>query len=673
VGTVQVGKRTGWGRLPLFKRTSGQQAFRKPGDELSEAETSMTDVLQLLFEAMPSDIEQMFASDGLQEATREATATAQQFRPLIEDVLRQQFIRSQREAEDELARLLSRAYSAVGKATTPTPSDVALMGFRFDRRNIEASAYARTRAGELITNMTDSQREIMRELVTDAYTFQNSPQATARALFDALRETSPSNPAAQEFARLFGTNMNGLTARYEQAVINRGTSIAAELTGRGVSAEKIVERVERETAKYADKLRRARSRTIARTEILRANNEGRLATFRNAQDRGLLPETARKRWQTSSLDVCPICVPLNGQLAPIKEPFDNGLMTPPAHPNCRCSFNIVPNVEAYQVPSVSGSGVEGDPFRLNPGGRGLRPEFDDMANTPLTPPAPPTPSAAPAPALAGRPEAIPDQSRTVTDSLRLPNRPTKPPTPGSATAMLDERIAAIQEVADDLNERVIVPNSTLDVTEVKVGLRPTKTLGGTFAYNGTSTSGGKVFDDPWNEIKVNMREGGTLGEFQTSFSHEFGHRLDYKPGGRQFVTTDLYEAMRVLDDPTADFIQRAMAQDLVNEQGQELAEAVSELIEAVKDTESLRRLIVTAESSFSTPKAARDWIEYATSPHETWARLFAQWTAEVTGNPAMKASILKTHLRDGYQWSDAEFQAIRPLLERVLRLRGIIL
>lgn len=95
-------------------------------------------------------------------------------------------------------------------------------------------------------------------------------------------------------------------------------------------------------ARYADKLLGQRATTIARTEILSASNEGRLAAWRAAQEKGLLREGQRRVWVVTPDDrLCPSCEAMDGQTVDLGEPFESddfgAVDAPPLHPNCRCT------------------------------------------------------------------------------------------------------------------------------------------------------------------------------------------------------------------------------------------------------------------------------------------------------------------------------------------------
>lgn len=85
---------------------------------------------------------------------------------------------------------------------------------------------------------------------------------------------------------------------------------------------------------------------IARTEYLRAHNIGRHEAAREA--RKVLPDLKRRWDATLDSRVCVLCEAAHGQVAELDEPFDvdgEEIMTPPAHPNCRCAE--IPYREAW--------------------------------------------------------------------------------------------------------------------------------------------------------------------------------------------------------------------------------------------------------------------------------------------------------------------------------------
>lgn len=371
-GTVKVARRSRpWDRLPISKgRSSGQAAFRPVGKlSLSKREKRLADFLAEISRRIPTDLwDTSLTSADIRRAEAITAEVLGEFERQIAGALLDQYEASAEKAGKELAALLSREFRQARKSVTKAAPDPATLAasFRFDARNPESARWANERAARLVTNMAATQREMIRQVVAQAYEFQRTPQQTARALYDVLSGVSPGTTAGQEFADLIGARVNGLTVRYEQAVVNRAAQLADDLDNRGITGTKALTRIREDADKYADRLRRSRARTIARTEILTANNAGRFAAFEQAKARGLLSEQhSKKRWSASGFDMCPICTSLDGQLQPMSAPFVDEVSVdfPPAHPNCRCSFDIEPNVQLWEPPEIIGDGTSDDPFR----------------------------------------------------------------------------------------------------------------------------------------------------------------------------------------------------------------------------------------------------------------------------------------------------------------------
>jgi hypothetical protein len=100
--------------------------------------------------------------------------------------------------------------------------------------------------------------------------------------------------------------------------------------------------VDRNVARYEQRLLRQRARTIARTETIQAAEGGRERAWTTLADQeGLGKDAVTREWSTIGAGLaCPICKPMDGVTAKLGEEFTlpNGrtVMNPPAHPNCRC-------------------------------------------------------------------------------------------------------------------------------------------------------------------------------------------------------------------------------------------------------------------------------------------------------------------------------------------------
>lgn len=83
-----------------------------------------------------------------------------------------------------------------------------------------------------------------------------------------------------------------------------------------------------------------RARTIARTETMRAANEGQKQMWYQAEKDGSLGKGGKMTWIVTPDDrLCDICEEMEGEEADIHDGFD--IDGPPAHPNCRCTIGLV--------------------------------------------------------------------------------------------------------------------------------------------------------------------------------------------------------------------------------------------------------------------------------------------------------------------------------------------
>ena len=250
--------------------------------------------------------------------------------------------------------------------------------------------YAEFRTGQIVTYMGTEQVGMIRDQIAQAFTQVQqwgggrittglTPQQVSSNLFSLLEQTSPAQmelSAAQVAAYRSGYT-NGLFPYWANAVNNYGDRMAAQLDKQGITGDKARTLLDKRTRRYGDKLRRARSRMIARTEIAKVQNAAMQATIDSAYSDGLVGNRAEKVWVTGPFDVCDICQPLSGRRVPYNGYFQwkNGSGPHgPAHPNCRCIIRMVPNTS--RPPRRLGSGRTDDPFRY---------QFADGWTAPITP------------------------------------------------------------------------------------------------------------------------------------------------------------------------------------------------------------------------------------------------------------------------------------------------
>jgi hypothetical protein len=108
----------------------------------------------------------------------------------------------------------------------------------------------------------------------------------------------------------------------------------------GLPETQIMQQIEEQSARYLQQ----RCDMIARTEVAAAQNIGQMETWRAAIADGLLAEDAQKMWLTEG-QPCEICADFSGQTIGIDEMWEledgTQIDTAPAHPNCKCSVELV--------------------------------------------------------------------------------------------------------------------------------------------------------------------------------------------------------------------------------------------------------------------------------------------------------------------------------------------
>ncbi len=201
-------------------------------------------------------------------------------------------------------------------------ADATLAGARrvvtpaFDLVPARAVAVAELRAGELVAGITDEAREAVRRVITRG-----------------LREGRSVDAVAAEVREIVGLN-----PRWANAVANRRRVLEAD----GVPAA----RADKLLTAYRDRLATTQARTIARTELARAQNLGAMEGYRQAVEAGAFPEGVVRVWVTAQEDACKVCKLMNGvRVEGLTEPFTTlagPALTPPAHPNCRCRLVLRP-------------------------------------------------------------------------------------------------------------------------------------------------------------------------------------------------------------------------------------------------------------------------------------------------------------------------------------------
>jgi hypothetical protein len=206
---------------------------------------------------------------------------------------------------------------------SPPASSVPRLYLRttLSRVNPRVAAFASSAAYDLIVQFSDELRSTVRALTTRAVTGEFTATDLARRLVRTL-------PLHSRFAQAVDNHYQGLLT--SGATPSRARELADA---------------------YAERLRRTRSLNIARTEVMRAAEAGRRATWESVAELGLLTRAdAGVEWLVgpsgwAGIDVCRKCAPLAGAIVPYGSWFNGprgGVPGPPLHPSCRCATHILP-------------------------------------------------------------------------------------------------------------------------------------------------------------------------------------------------------------------------------------------------------------------------------------------------------------------------------------------
>lgn len=204
--------------------------------------------------------------------------------------------------------------------------------FAFDQTNPQAVEWASHNAAVLVKDVTDETRAAIREIITLAFNEGIPPARAARMIRGVVGLTSRGATAVDNLRLRIEEHPGGLV---------RAGNVPIRVPEDGMTSA----RLERTLQGYADRLTRQRALVIARTETLRASNEGQRQLWHQAVQAGLLSGHERREWiATPDERECPICEELDGKTAGLHEDFESasegGIIGPPAHPNCRCTTGI---------------------------------------------------------------------------------------------------------------------------------------------------------------------------------------------------------------------------------------------------------------------------------------------------------------------------------------------
>jgi SPP1 gp7 family putative phage head morphogenesis protein len=228
---------------------------------------------------------------------------------------------AQGEIEEELFKELVASGKRTGSSFPKIRKEV--LSYRFDADRPEAAAWAKKESAKLVVEIVEDQRNTIRDFVSSSQMGEFTMTQVARNLRDVV----------------------GLTTQQTGWVDNFRNRAISDRMALGDSFEQASARAAAQTERYQQRIHRYRTETIARTEILRANTEGRNQAWQQGIEEGFINAGASKQWSTE-IDgrECDICAPLDGETVLISAEFSQG--DPPIHPNCRCDVLLVDFADA---------------------------------------------------------------------------------------------------------------------------------------------------------------------------------------------------------------------------------------------------------------------------------------------------------------------------------------
>jgi len=194
--------------------------------------------------------------------------------------------------------------------------------FVFDVTDPRATTWAAARSGELVVGIGESVRSEIRQLITSSFVNQIDPRQIAREIPRQI----------------------GLFPRWSAAVENSYQSNLSSFLADGLSRVDAETRASSLAVTYRNRLIDARSMMIARTEVMTAANQGRAISWLQAGDSGLVSLAVSSKEWIAEADACEECSSYDGEIVAASDSFSSGDPMPPAHPNCRCTAVLIPDI-----------------------------------------------------------------------------------------------------------------------------------------------------------------------------------------------------------------------------------------------------------------------------------------------------------------------------------------
>lgn len=197
----------------------------------------------------------------------------------------------------------------------------------FTGKDPRAIAWAQQRAGARILGITKESQKAVAETIANGLKGKLNREEVVEAV---TRSVGLDSRQARALGTFYEKNLNLLL---EEGLTYENAARLAKKLG----------------SDYRKRLITQRATRIARTETNAAANAGRMLSWAEADEQGLLPVGSQKRWKTSQDERnCSICRPMHNELVAWEGAFSTGDVMPPNHVNCLCTAVIVPADAVYE-------------------------------------------------------------------------------------------------------------------------------------------------------------------------------------------------------------------------------------------------------------------------------------------------------------------------------------
>lgn len=185
----------------------------------------------------------------------------------------------------------------------------------FNPESPRSLSWIKTRGAELVTQVSNE---------------------TVLSLREAVKQAAEAGYGADKTA-VHLKSLIGLTTRQAGAV--------TKYRDRLIASGKKYDQAEKMADKYSKRLLDYRAGNIARTELMRASNQGFNEMLQQGADQGILPpSTFEIYWILTPDDrLCEKCKEMDGLTTTLGKPFSTAtgdIDTPPLHPMCRCTLGV---------------------------------------------------------------------------------------------------------------------------------------------------------------------------------------------------------------------------------------------------------------------------------------------------------------------------------------------